>query len=368
MSRDAGDGPAAGAPAGSPRQGYSLPRIALASVIGTAGGAVFWWLDTPLPWLLGSMCVCMAAALLKAPASMPSSTRLPAVAVIGVMLGGTFHPEILGQVAAWTISLLGLIGVLATAATASILYYRRVARFDPATAYFAGVPGGIAEMIALADQRGANVPVIALAHASRIFLVVMTLPFILQVIGVDPDPGAPLEARPGRDMMDLAYQYAWVLGCAVAGTVIAHRLRIPGYPLIGPMLVSATVHLGGLASFDAPPELLAVAQVVMGCSIGLAFAGERVREVLRILVLAMGSMVLFTAIALAGTLLVSALTGIQPGLLLLSYAAAGFAEMSIMALVLKVEVAFVATHHIVRMFLVIALAPLFLRFFVGPAP
>lgn len=314
------------------------------------------------------MIFCMAAALNRVPAGMPAAVRQPAVTVIGVMLGASFHPDTFEHIATWSISLLGLVAVLGTAATASIVYYRRVARFDPMTAYFAGVPGGIAEMIALAEKRGGDIPAIALAHASRIFLVVMTFPFLLYLIGVEANTAAVEQAPRVLDAIGIGKQYAWVVVCAVAGGVIGWRLRIPGYPLIGPMLVSAAVHMSGLSDFRSPPELLAVAQIVMGASIGLAFAGRPVRDVVRILVLAMGSMVLFTAIALAGTFLVSRLTGIEPSLLLLSYAAAGFAEMSIMALVLKLEVAFVATHHIVRMFLIIALAPLFVRIFAGRGP
>lgn len=343
-------------------------KIALAGVVGTIGGAIFYWLDTPLPWMLGSMVFCMAAALLRAPASMPAAMRRPSVTIIGVMLGGSFHPDILQHIATWSISLLGLVAVLTTATAASVLYYRSVAGFDPITAYFAGVPGGIAEMIALGEQRGADIAAIALAHASRIFLVVMTFPFLLQLIGVEPgSPSGATAPRP-MDWVSLGTDYVWVLVCATVGGAIGWRLKLPGYALIGPMLVSAAVHISGLSNFKSPPELLAVAQVVMGASIGFAFAGRAVRDVARILVLATGSMALFTSIALAGTFSVSHLTGIQPSLLLLSYAAAGFAEMSIMALVLKLEVAFVATHHIVRMFLIIALAPAFVRFFTPPGP
>jgi len=51
----------------------------------------------------------------------------------------------------------------------------------------------------------------------------------------------------------------------------------------------------------------------------------------------------------------------------LAYAPGGLAEMSLIALALHADVAFVSSHHVVRILLIVTLAPLTFRL-LRPAP
>lgn len=86
----------------------ALPRIALGLAIGTTGGAVFYLLNLPLPWMLGALFATMAASVAKAPILGPARLRPAVVAVIGVLLGSSFTPEIIAQAGAW----IGTIAIL----------------------------------------------------------------------------------------------------------------------------------------------------------------------------------------------------------------------------------------------------------------
>lgn len=88
------------------------------------------------------------------PVLAPARIRPFVVAVIGVMLGARFTSEILGQLQVWagTLSLL-LLFVLISAAVV-VPFYRFVGGFDWKTAYFAGMPGGLAEMVEIGEARG----------------------------------------------------------------------------------------------------------------------------------------------------------------------------------------------------------------------
>ena len=77
----------------------------------------------------------------------------------------------------------------------------------------------------------------------------------------------------------------------------------------------------------------------------------------RTLVLAVGATVLLLSIAIGFALLLNAITGQPVPALILAFAPGGLAEMSLIALALAMDAAFVATHHIVRIFLVVVLAP-----------
>lgn len=174
---DLGSGIAAMHPARFP-----YGRFALALALGLSGGYLAHRANLPLPFMLGAMTVCTVAAILKAPVAAPSVIRPPMSAVIGVMLGSGFSPDIVGQFVRWWPAVIGLALFMLACGVSVIFYFRRFGGYDPATAYFAGMPGGLIEMIQLGEERGADTRVIALTHSARILLIVMTLPFAIQWI------------------------------------------------------------------------------------------------------------------------------------------------------------------------------------------
>ncbi|MFN3578634.1 MAG: AbrB family transcriptional regulator, partial [Tabrizicola sp.] len=149
-----------------------MPRPPLALLAGLAlgslGGAVFHLLSLPLPWMLGALFATMAAAVSGARIRGPVGLRPAIVAVIGVLLGSRFTPEILDQVGQTMLTLTVLLVYLVAVAAVVVPFYRLVGRQDWTTAYFAGMPGGLSEMIEFGEARGADVPAIVLAHSLRI--------------------------------------------------------------------------------------------------------------------------------------------------------------------------------------------------------
>ena len=162
---------------------FPYRRFALALALGGLGGWLFVQGRLPLPWMLGSMVFCTVAALLRLPVAAPPVIRPPMTAVIGVMLGAGFRPDVVAQLPNWLPTLLGLVLFMSACGLACVGYFRRVAGFDPVTAFFSGMPGGLIEMVTLGEEKGGDARIIALIHSARILLVVMTLPFIVQWIG-----------------------------------------------------------------------------------------------------------------------------------------------------------------------------------------
>jgi len=72
-------------------------RIGLASAIGAAGGAVFYLLASPLPWMPGVLFATMCAPIAKAPVLDPVRARPAVVAVFGVLPGLRFMPDVPAQ-------------------------------------------------------------------------------------------------------------------------------------------------------------------------------------------------------------------------------------------------------------------------------
>lgn len=334
-------------------------RFVAAIAIGAAGGAAFAALGAPLPWVLGSMGACALASIAGLPIAAGAATRRPMAAVIGVVLGSSFHPGLFALVADWWLPLLVLPLFLTIAAVLCATWFRRVAGFDPATAYFAGMPGGIAEMVLLGSERGADERTVGLIHAARIFLVVFVLPFVIRQfhapVVVAASGFTSASAWPDLSLL------LWGGGSMIVGGVLGRLLRLPAWHLMGPLAISGVLHATGITDFRVPVWLLAAAQVGLGATIGCRFAGLGVRAFLGILALAAGSSVILLSLTFAFAFVLGRITGLDVTLLALAYSPGGLAEMSMVALSLGLESGVVVLHHVTRVVLVLIGAPLGFR-------
>ncbi len=334
-------------------------RSAFALAVGTLGGWLALRAALPLPWMIGPMLATTAAALAGAPIQVWTPLRTGFVTVLGVMLGSAFTPAILDRLNDWVLSLVILALCTGAAGLLGMLYFRAVAGYDRATSYFAAMPGGLSEMILVGEAMGGDARAISLTHAARLLLVIFVLPFAFQLLlGYDPaarpSAGPDVAAVPPGDL-------AILVACALAGYAGARALAVPAAAVTGPMLLSAAVHLGGLTHIGPPNELVAAAQVVVGSHIGSRFAGTPAADVARAVFWAVGGTAVLLGATLAFALAARAATGLDLAALTLAYAPGGLAEMSLVALALGIDAAFVGTHHIVRIFLIVVFAPLVFR-------
>jgi membrane AbrB-like protein len=332
-----------------------LRALALALGIGTIGGAVFAWFKMPLAWMIGAMCLTTASALAGAKVSVPTQLRTVMIAVLGVMLGSFFRPELFERAGEWTVSLSMVTVYVAAVATFLTFYFRRVARYDHATAFFSAIPGGLVEMTTIGTMMGGDERSIALTHASRILLVILVIPFGFRWWeGYQPSAGGILSAAaPAASVFDLVL----MASCGIVGVVVGKKLRIPGAPLIGPLALSGAAHLAGLTDARLPGEAIIAAQVVLGSGIGCRFAGVRLIHALRAILIAVGSTFLMLGTGVAVATALNAATGLPVEALVLAFSPGGLAEMCLTALALGIDPAFVSTHHFGRILIVVMVAP-----------
>ncbi len=330
-------------------------RIVLTLLLAAAGGTVCWKLDTPLPWMIGAMTVVTIAALSGLPVRSLAPFRATMITVLGVMLGSSFTPALMGHVAEWPIPLAGLLVYCSLTLAIGMAYFRFVAKNDPVTAFFAAAPGGLNEMTIMGTQMGGDERTISLTHAVRILLVVFTIPIWFRVFA-NYAPAARAAAEIGIASM-APLELAKLAACAVIGYFLGRRLRLPAYTVLGPMFVSAVAHLTALTAARPPIEIVSMAQVVMGVGIGCRFAGARLGEVGRSMMHGAVFAVILIAITVACCAVLNRITDLPVSALVLAYAPGGLAEMSLVALALSIDIAFVATHHAFRLFIVLLFAP-----------
>ncbi|MEL6481914.1 MAG: AbrB family transcriptional regulator [Pseudomonadota bacterium] len=340
-----------------------MKRMALTAAIALAGVGLFHVISMPLPWLLGPIFACLAAAI--AGVQMHGDKRVSDAmrTILGVAVGATLTPTVLASFPAmWPTLLMVPVTVLAIAVL-GIPYFLKVWRYDFATAYYASMPGGLQDMIAFGEEAGGKVRSLSLIHATRVMVIVVALPFILEGFwsaDLSSPPGVPLSTVP-------MYETLLMIACAAIGWQGARRVGMFGAAILGPLIVTAIVTLAGLLENRPPAEAIWAAQFFIGMGIGSQYTGITVAELRRDIAASAGFCLLLIVLTLV-VVEVIYVAELAPGMeTLLAFAPGGQAELTVLALIVGADVAFVVAHHVLRLFVVILGAPIAMRVFT-PAP
>lgn len=324
-------------------------------MIGAIGGGLFFLAGLPLAWMMGSMCITTAFAVRGAKLSVNGTLRKIMTAVLGVMLGSSFAPDTLDNLLTWSSGLLLLAITVFLSMSLVYYYFRKIGKFDPITAYFSAAPGGFNVMYEVGEAKGGDGRTIALIHATRILLLVMTVPLAFRY-AIDLPSTARTIALFGEPGHLEGYLFMTLAG--VSGYFLGALLRLPAYHLMGPMFVTGIFSVGGFIDVMPPMVLIYLAQLVIGTAIGLRFLGTTLGEIKRIILLSCGSTFMMILLATIISLLTADYVGISVPGLILALSPGGLAEMSLVALALGIDVAFVSLMHVIRIAFVIACIPL----------
>ncbi|CBV41506.1 AbrB family transcriptional regulator [Halomonas elongata] len=348
---------------GTLANGWKATRRLLPTLLlGLVGGALAYGAGLPLPWLLGAMLVTTAASLTGVRLRSPGGSRQVVLVIIGVMLGTAFSPGMSGDLLHWGASLIIMLLATAVMMAISVSFSRRVAGYSADTALYAGVPGGVSAVTLMAMNSRADLRIVGMTHAVRILILLLAIPPILQGIGhVSLQPGT-------RDLAQWLWlpslgETGWLIAAGVGGSWLGRRLRLPNALLFGPALVSAALHITGMSQAAIPPTVMALAQVVIGVSVGVRFAGTSLREMGRNLLMAALQAVMLLLVAVLAAWGAHELTGYSPAAALLAYMPGGAPELSLVALSLNIDPAFVTSHHLLRISVLILAMPVLLNYY-----
>ncbi|WP_322893004.1 MULTISPECIES: AbrB family transcriptional regulator [unclassified Yoonia] len=332
-------------------------KTLLALAIGLAGGVLAFFAGLPLPWMLGPMIANVIAAMLRAPVAGPAPLRNVVVPVIGVLLGSGVTAELFGMLSSWVLTLVLLPPFLFIGAGVSFVIYRRVGGYDPVTAYYAAMPGGLNEMIILGGEAGGIERQIALAHAARVMIVIIFVAlFFGLVLGVSAG-GSNNANWTALDALTLQ-DYAILGACAAVGAWLGKLARLPAAPVFGPMILSGIAHFTGWVTVPPPSLFVIIAQITVGTIIGTRFVGATLADIRRDIGLAALSSGVMLVIAVGFAQVIVWAGGMPLAQAFLAYAPGGLTEMSLLTLAMQQDATYVSVIHVIRITLVIGAAPI----------
>jgi len=339
--------------------GLLLRRRIMTIAICLGGTAVFWLLDLPLPFLLGPLFACLVAALSGVPVKDAGMLGKAMRTILGVAIGASITPELVARAPQMLVSLAMVPLYVVSIAAIGVPFFRRVYGFDMVTAWYAAMPGGLQDMVLFGQEAGGNARTLALIHATRIIIIVMITPFLLVHIfdaGLDNPIGAPAVTLPPHEMLIM-------VAAAIIGWKGGERIGLFGAPILGPMIVTAILSLADIIHVRPPAEAILSAQFFIGLGLGAGYVGITLAEIRRDVVAGLCFVVIVASLAAVFTEAIILFDLAPPVDGFLAFVPAGQAEMAVLAIVVGADLGYVVLHHVTRVFLIIAGAPVAARLF-----
>ena len=327
-------------------------RLTLTILIAVLGAGSFYLLGLPAAWLSGAMVFVAFATLAGVPTVMPDRLRDALFVVIGISMGAGVRPDVVERVGDWPVSMALMIIVVVAVTLAGYAVLHFGAKWSRETAFFGAIPGTLSYVIALATERGADLPRIASSQSLRLFVLVAILPFAVV------STSGTLDNEGGTATASSLFEIMIALPLCLLASLVALKLRIPGGLMTGSFFMSAGLNVSGAWTLILPTYLVVPCFIMMGAMIGCRFASMTFRQFFSVLGASIAAFSAAFLMALLGALLVSSLMDIPFGQALLAYAPGGLEVMTLLAFMLDLDPAFVAAHQIARFTGMVLLLPL----------
>ena len=329
--------------------------------IGTAGGALFLLLHLPGGLISGAMIAVGSAAIAGRPLSLPPILTQTVLVLLGISLGSLVSRQLLQHVDAspLTIALLALATFCST--FGSSLYLQRVHGWDQTSAFLAGSPGALSQIIVLAAEKGADVPAIAVVQTMRVIILTAALPLLLAMTGIAPS-SPPAAAVAIASPLELAA----LIAASVAAALLLRLIRFPASWMFGAMIGSSVLHGTGLTDGALPPWLRGVALVGIGALIGTRFARMNGRVLLSHVNAALGSFAIAIVISAVFVAVITLTTHVRFADVIVAFAPGAMDAMLALALTLHIDPIFVGAHHLSRFVFVTITTPGIVHLFGRP--
>lgn len=335
------------------RGSRTLAAYALAAVVGYAG----YLNHVPLAWMLGPLLVAACLSIAGADLRPSENSRRLGQLTIGAAVGLNMSAPVLVELGHWfPLMLFSAFFSVFVSCVAGVILARQ-ARLDRKTAFFASLPGGLAEMGNIGVRMGAKAEPIAIVQTLRVTLVVLTVPPVLLMLG-SPDFASPPAAE--------VVAFHWAAGLVAGGACAAYFLkfaRLNNPYMIGAVLFTAFFAASGLVSGKMPQPLFFLAQLLIGFAVGCRFRRDMLVRLPRVTLFATFSILGLIVVMACFGLALAGLTSLPYPVTMLATSPGGLAEMAATAQVLHLAIPTVVGFQVVRGVLVNGLASHYFIFF-----
>lgn len=343
--------------------GHDCIKIAITFAAASCAGWLFLQAGLPAPYLMGSLfgvwLLGASLAPLRPQLGVAQWFRIPIILGLGVLIGASFGLDFFDNLSRWWVTALIMVITTFLICLMSYSFLTKWRGYDKMLAYFCCIPGGQAEALIMAHQLTEKDYVVALFHLVRVAVIFISMPLLLGL-------SQGQEAVSNSNVMMENMPHLWhlpatdllaLIGVALGGFVVARLIRMPLPHLLGPIMLSAALHISGALDLPRVNEFVILAQLTIGGSIGARLARVPFREVFRYL----QDAIINLALTLGAFLLVA--YGISYALhqsfltIWMGFVPGGLYEVTLLGLLFGFDVAFIAFHHTARIMILFFTMP-----------
>lgn len=328
--------------------------VAITLLTAALGAGAAYWLGAPAPFLVGSSLSVTCLGLYGVPVNIPKHLRDACFAIIGMTMGAGVTPEVVQTAKQWPLSFV----VLAISLLVIILVCRRLLavfwRFDAMTSLLSVVPGHLSYVLGLSADTKGDLATISVIQSLRVLSLTILVPFAVVLLGFETGAFGMTITIMSPAMFALSIIMAFSLG------FVLNRLRLPAAYLLGGLIWSTGSHITGTIEGTVSSWVAIPAFITMGALIGTRFFGVTVALLKRAFLAGVAVTLAAFCIAAIAAWIVSLFIDAPLSHLLIAFAPGGVETMAAMAVSMNADPAFVAAHHVMRLFILTFLAPIML--------
>jgi membrane AbrB-like protein len=341
----------------------SLEWGALGAAI-VAGGFVGDRVGVPSSYMFAAILAGLVVAL-RAPGRLvfPPSAFRGALAVTGATLGTYLQASTFTEIGArWApVAVVSLATLFVSVAVG--LLVARFAPVDRTTATLGMVAGGAAGIIGMSGELGADDRLVAFMQYMRVLLIVLFTPLLVAAFH---GHGVQAEAA-GQALLGEPEDWALTAVVATIGALIGFRTRLPAGVMLGPLLLAAVLSMLDLSeSFSVPPLLRETAFALIGLQVGLRFERDTLRRIAGLALPMVAAVVSLVAACFGLAWVLTLWTGVPLLDAYLATTPGGLYAVLAIAFGSGADTTFVLAVQVLRLLVMIVLAPAVVRLLIRP--
>lgn len=336
---------------------------------GIIGGLLFTLLNLPLSWMLGPLTAVFIWKLFsKQDLYWPASFRNGGQMLLGYSMGLSFTIVSARQIIDQLPSMVIITILMVAVGLAIAFFVSKLTGINIPSAVMGTTPGGLSQMVLLSEEiKGADSTVVTFMQTIRMLTVIFIVP-TLSIYAFSS--GETEKSKPTIDLVTQTghgnfFQVITVIAIVLLITACAVHFKFPTPWIIGPLLSSAILTVSGFETFQLPPMLIVLAQLCLGVYLGLGIKMNMLKNWKRLLPFSVISGLLIVGFAFVLAYGLHTIYPISMTTAFLCIAPGGLPEMGVTAHTVHADVSMVAAYQLFRVFFILFIVPIFLRYLFG---
>ena len=330
-------------------------RFIITVLLGLAGGALFTYFNTPIPWMLGPLtAVMLIQSLTPFQVIWPLKLKNIGLIVLGMSFGLYFTVETMTSIGPYLLPYLLFTVLIILLSVVQSLSVTKWIDVDRVSSVFGSIPGGLTEMVIASESLNGNTAHVMVFQTIRLLLVLFAVPFVIMQIFDGSQNGAAITVAE-NNIPFISWSILWFLLPFLAGW--RYYYLLPAGWIVLPMLVTAGLNMSPAALPSIPDGLFLAAQAAVGLSLGKQIFLQDIKNAGRYGLIYGGLAVILIVISLLLGWLLAVWTGMDTATALLSTAPGGLVEMVLTATMVGADPAIVTSMQLLRILLIIIFVP-----------